>query len=136
MSLEQALQENTAMMATLVAALQEAARSTGCEGSDEVKLPHALTKVEVVANNALPAGKKTVKSHDAAPATRPPVADELKPVTFTELRERFLVLVKANKPGALRVLATLGLPKLTPESIEPEQYAGILVNIDKELANG
>lgn len=120
MSLEKALQENTATMERLIAAL-EAARTTGCEGSTDAQVEHPIargTPAEMVAVTA---------STDAI--VFPANAATL---TFDEVRKAFLKLVTADRDRAVALLAKYGFKKLTPEALPESKYAEFY----SEVVNG
>ena len=132
MSLEQAIEANTIALQNLLEALVTAARSTGCADTPSdhvevvVKKPTADKKVEKAPEKVVEKAKDVKEDIDARVE---------KALTYDDLAADFLALVKADKPKALAILASLGVDTLKPLKDKPELYATIAAKI-LEALNG
>lgn len=122
MSLEQALKENTETMKQLIAVM-EAARSTGCQGSEKVAL------VEKPAST--PPAKAEVKSaaKPEAAAASPSEAT----LTYKDVQKAFLALVNKDHDTAVALVAELGVPTLKAfEKADQAKLAELLALIEEK----
>jgi hypothetical protein len=109
MSLEQAIQQNTDALNKLIA-LMEAARTTGCQGSEKVKVLHAITE------------------------PTPGVEDTPVTLTYDDVKKPFLKLVTANRDAALGIMAHFNVTTMQKIPQTQEAFAEAIKMIE-EAAN-
>lgn len=126
MALENDIQELTAAVKALTAALGKQGVEKQPEEKAEVKKPAAKPAAEVLPTN-------TDSTVAAATQTQFEPVDVGPEVTLQHLVEKFTDLVDFNRSAAVALLKEYGLPKLG--QAKPEQYVE-LFNKTCELLNG
>ena len=123
MSLEQALQENTAALLALTATIKAAGLSTSATTEPKTKEEPAKSEVKA----------EPVKPADPAPANAS--ADPVDALAYADIQKPFLKLVNANKAKAVELLAELGVPTLKEFADKSDRWAEVLKRI-QEASNG
>ena len=129
MSLEQAIQENTAAIRELIAALGTGATS------------QAAAPVETATVEDPKAEKPTKEKKQSAPAATPeskgevaPVADEPAPVSYDDCAQAVTKLAKSKgRPAAVALLGQFDLKTLQDAKDKPELLAQVKAAADAEL---
>lgn len=129
MSLEQAIQENTAAIRELIAALGKGAPS------------QAAAPVETATVEEPKAEKPTKEKKQQAPAAMPeskeevaPVADEPAPVSYDDCAQAVTKLAKTKgRPAAVALLGQFDLKTLQDAKDKPELLAQVKAAADAEL---
>ena len=129
MSLEQAIQENTAAIKALIAAL-------GTGATSQVAAPAETATVEDPT-----AEKPTKEKKQSAPAATPeskegvaPAADEPAPVSYDDCAQSVTKLAKAKgRPAAVALLGQFDLKTLQDAKDKPELLAQVKAAADAEL---
>ena len=129
MSLEQAIQENTAAIRELIAALGTGATS------------QAAAPVETATVEEPKAEKPTKEKKQSAPAATPEskeeaaaAADEPTPVSYDDCAQSVTKLAKAKgRPAAVALLGHFGLKTLQDAKDKPELLAQVKTAADAEL---
>ena len=129
MSLEQAIQENTAAIKALIAALGTGATS------------QAAAPVETATVEDPKAEKPTKEKKQSAPAATPEskedtaaAADEPAPVSYDDCAQSVTKLAKSKgRPSAVALLGHFGLKTLQDAKDKPELLAQVKAAADAEL---
>ena len=129
MSLEQAIQENTAAIRELIAALGNGATS------------QAAAPVETATVEEPKAEKPTKEKKQQAPAAMPeskeeaaPAADEPAPVSYDDCAQAVTKLAKTKgRPAAVALLGQFDLKTLQDAKDKPELLAQVKAAADAEL---
>ena len=129
MSLEQAIQENTAAIKALIAALGTGATS------------QAAAPVETATVEEPKAEKPTKEKKQSAPAATPelkdevaPAADEPAPVSYDDCAQSVTKLAKSKgRPAAVALLGQFDLKTLQDAKDKPELLAQVKAAADAEL---
>ena len=129
MSLEQAIQENTAAIKALIAALGTGATS------------QAAAQVETTSVEEPKAEKPTKEKKQSAPAATPeskeevaPAADEPAPVSYDDCAQAVTKLAKTKgRPAAVALLGQFDLKTLQDAKDKPELLAQVKAAADAEL---
>jgi hypothetical protein len=129
MSLEQAIQENTAAIKALIAALGTGATS------------QAAAPVETAPVEEPKAEKPTKEKKQSAPAATPeskeevaPAADEPAPVSYDDCAQSVTKLAKSKgRPAAVALLGQFDLKTLQDAKDKPELLAQVKAAADAEL---
>jgi len=129
MSLEQAIQENTAAIRELIAALGKGAPS------------QAAAPVETATVEEPKAEKPTKEKKQQAPAAMPeskeeaaPAADEPAPVSYDDCAQAVTKLAKTKgRPAAVALLGQFDLKTLQDAKDKPELLAQVKAAADAEL---
>lgn len=119
MSLEATIQENTATMKELIAALQASSKATVKESG---KKPEA-TKAETAQSAAAPASTPAARDAETSTSTE---------VSLDTLKAHFLKLAGKKREDAVKVLSHFKVARLT--ELKAEHYAEALKLIEKALA--
>ena len=131
MSLEQAIQENTAAIRELIAALGKGAPSQAAAPTEtatveepKVEKPAKEKKQQAPAAAAMPESKE-----EAAPA-----ADEPAPVSYDDCAQAVTKLAKTKgRPAAVALLGQFDLKTLQDAKDKPELLAQVKAAADAEL---
>ena len=129
MSLEQAIQENTAAIKALIAALGTGATS------------QAAAPAETATVEEPKAEKSTKEKKQSAPAATPEskedaaaAADEPAPVSYDDCAQSVTKLAKSKgRPAAVALLGRFGLKTLQDAKDKPELLAQVKAAADAEL---
>ena len=129
MSLEQAIQENTAAIKALIAAL-------GAGATNQAAAPVETAPVEEPK-----AEKPTKEKKQSAPAATPepkeevaPAADEPAPVSYDDCAQSVTKLAKSKgRPAAVALLGQFDLKTLQDAKDKPELLARVKAAADAEL---
>ena len=129
MSLEQAIQENTAAIKALIAALGTGATSQAAATVEDPKVEDP--KVET------PAKEKKQQAPAATPESKDevaPAADEPAPVSYDDCAQSVTKLAKTKgRPAAVALLGQFDLKTLQDAKDKPELLAQVKAAADAEL---
>ena len=130
MSLEQAIQENTAAIKALIAALGTGATSQGAA-------PAETATVEDPKADAKPTKEKKQSAPAATPESKEevaPAADEPAPVSYDDCAQSVTKLAKSKgRPAAVALLGQFDLKTLQDAKDKPELLAQVKAAADAEL---
>lgn len=117
MSLEQAIQENTAVMKELIAALNNKGASLG-----EAIVAHVA---QADAKPEVKKEKKIEKKPEPAVEAEPVEKEEdTKPIEYADVRNAVMAIAKTDRTKAEAVLQRFGVTQIS--KLKPEQYADVL----------
>ena len=130
MSLEQAIQENTAAIRELIAAL-------GAGATSQAAAPEETATVDEPQTDAKPAKEKKQSAPAATPEPKEeaaPAADEPAPVSYDDCAQSVIKLSKSKgRPTAVALLGQFGLKTLQDAKDKPELLAKVKAAADAEL---
>lgn len=133
MSLEQAIQENTAAIRELIAALGKGAPSQAAAPVETatVEEPKVDAKPTKEKKQQAPAAAMPESKEEAAPA---PAADEAAPVSYDDCAQAVTKLAKTKgRPAAVALLGQFDLKTLQDAKDKPELLAQVKAAADAEL---